>query len=133
MKTKIIVFAVLLLVITTAFISIDKFQVTTGPHGGRLQQAENFNIETNTSNSEFYAYLLNKQYKPVSNKGVTCKIRFLFPDSTNIDVTLMPYKEDGFRIESSVAGYHSYWVIFHAFGKNISAKFENQIAIVQEK
>ena len=133
MKTKIIVFAALLLVITTAFISMDKFQVTTGPHGGRLQQAEKFNIETNVSNLEFYAYLLDKQYKPVSNKGVTCKIRFLFPDSTNIDVSLKPYQEDGFRIESSVAGYHSYRVIFNAFGENISAKFENQIAIVQEK
>ena len=133
MKTKIIVFAVLLLVITTAFISMGKFQVTTGPHGGRLEQAEKFNIETNASYSEFYAYLLDKQYKPVSNIGVTCKIRFLFPDSTNIEVSLKPYQEDGFRIESSVSGYHSYRVIFHAFGENISAKFENQITIVQQK
>ena len=133
MKSNIIGFAVLLLVITTAFVSMDKNQVITGPHGGRLQEAENFNIEVNTTYSEFYAYLLNKQYKPISNKGVTCKIRFLFPDSTNIDVTLNPYKEDGFRIESSVSGYRSYRVIFNAFGENISAKFENQIAIVQEK
>ena len=133
MKTKIIVFAVLLLVITTAFISMGKFQVTTGPHGGRLQEAEKFNIEVNTSNSEFYAYLLNKQYKPISNKGVTCEIRFLFPDNTNLDVTLKPYQEDGFRIESSISGYHSYRVIFNAFGENISAKFVNQINIVQKK
>lgn len=133
MKTKIIVFAVLLLVITTAFISTDKFQVTTGPHGGRLQQAEKFNIEANASFSEFYTYLLDKQLKPISNKGITCKIRFLFSDSTNIDVTLNPYQEDGFRIESSVSGYHSYRVIFNAFGENISAKFENQINIVQKK
>ena len=133
MKTKIIVFAVLLLAISTAFISMDKFQVATGPHGGRLQQAEKFNIETNTYNSEFYAYLLDKQYKPISNKGVTCKIRFLFPDTTNLDFTLKPYQEDGFRIESSITGYHSYRVIFNAFGENISAKFENQITLVQKK
>lgn len=133
MKTKIIVVAVLLLVIITAFISMDKFQVTTGPHGGRLQQAKEFNIEVNTSHSEFYAYLLDKQYKPISNKGVSCEIRFLLPDSTNLDVTLMRYKEDGFRIESSVSGYHSYRVIFHAFGENISAKFENKIVLVREK
>ena len=133
MKTKNIVFAVFLLVITTGFVSMHKFQVITGPHGGRLQQTEKFNIETITYNSEFYAYLLDKQYKPISNKGVTCKIRFLFPDSTNIDVTLMPYKEDGFRVESSVSGYHSYRIIFYAFGEDISAKFENQIATVQKK
>ena len=133
MKTKIIVFAVLFIVISTAFTSMDKFQVTTGPHGGRLQQVKNFNIEVNTSYSELSAYLLDKQYKPISNKGVSCEIRFLFPDSTNLDVSLKPYKEDGFRIESSVSGYHSYRVIFHAFGENISAKFENQIAIVREK
>lgn len=133
MKTNIIGFAVLLLVMTTAFVSMDKFQVITGPHGGRLQEADKFNIEVNTTYSEFYAYLLNKQYKPISNKGVTCKIRFLFPDSTNLDVNLKPYQEDGFRIESSVSGYHSYRVIFNAFGKNISAKFENQIAEMQKK
>ena len=133
MKTKIIVFAVLLIVISTAFISMDKFQVATGPHGGRLQQAEKFSIETNTYNSEFYAYLLDKQYKPISNKGVTCKIRFLFPDTTNLDFTLMPYQEDGFRIESSITGYHSYRLTFNAFGESISAKFENQITLVQKK
>ena len=133
MKTKTIVFAALLLVITTAFISMDTFQETTGPHGGRLQQVEKFNIEVNTVNSEFYAYLLNKQYKPISNNGVTCKVRFLFPDNTDIEVSLKPYQEDGFRIESIVSGYHSYRVIFNAFGENISAKFENQIAIIQKK
>lgn len=133
MKTKITVFAVFLLVLTAAFISMDKIQTTTGPHGGRLQQVEKFNIETKTSYSEIYAYLLNKQSKPMSNKGISCEIRFFFLDGTDLDVTLKPYQEDGFKIESSISDYQSYRVMFNAFGKNISAKFENENAIVQKK
>jgi hypothetical protein len=133
MKTKIIVFAVVLSIITTAFISTNLFQTTSGPHGGRLQQVENFNIEIKTSSPEFYAYLLNKQFNPIGNKGVSCEIRFYFPDSTDLDVTLKPYQNDGFRMESSLSGYQSYRVLFNAFGKTISAKFENENAIVLKK
>ena len=133
MKTKIFVFAGLLSVITVAFISMNTFQVTTGPHGGRLQQVDDFYIEMKISSPEFYAYLLNKQYKPISNNGVSCEIRLFFPDSTDLEVTLKPFKEDGFRMESSVSGYQSYRVMFKAFGKTISAKFENENNMAQEK
>lgn len=133
MKTKIIVFAVVLLIVTTAFISMNTFQVTTGPHGGSLQQAGDFNIEMKTTFPYIYTYLLNKQFQPISNKGVSCEIRLFFPDSTDLDITLAPYQEDGFRIESSISGYQSCRVIFNAFGKTISAKFENENAIVQQK
>ena len=133
MKTKIIVFAVLLSVITTAIISMDTFQVTTGPHGGKLQQADDFNIEMKTSYPHFYTYLLNKQCQPISNKGVSCEIKFFFPDGTTFDTPLKPYEEDGFTMESSISSYNSYRVTFHAFGKIVSAKFENENAIVKKK
>ena len=57
MKIKIIAGIVLLLAITTAFISMDNFQVITGPHGGRLQQAKELNIEVNTSCSDFRTFI----------------------------------------------------------------------------
>lgn len=101
--------------------------------GGRLQQVDDFYIEMKISSPEFYAYLLNKQCKPISNKGGSCEIRLFFPDSTDLEVTLKPFKEDGFRMESSVSGYQSYRVMFKAFGKTISAKFENENAIAHEK
>lgn len=132
MNIKVIVFIVFLSATTSEFISMNSAQTHSGPHGGRLQQSENFNIETKTFHSEFYAYLLNAQCKPINNNGISCEIRFFFSDSSNLDVTLKPYHEDGFRIESSVSGYQYYRVIFNAFGKIISAKFENENAIVKK-
>lgn len=133
MRTKIILFTIFILAITAAFISMNKVQTMAGPHGGRLQQAEKFNIETKISYSEIYAYLLNKQCKPISNKEITCEIKFFFPDSTAFVSNLKPYGEDGFKIESNITGYQSYRVSFNAFGKIISAKFENENLIVLKK
>ena len=133
MKTKIIVFVVLLSVLTVAFISTDTFQVTTGPHGGRLQEVDDFNIETKTAFPNIYTYLLNKQCQPISNTGVSCEIKFFLTDGTTLDIPLKPYEVDGFTMESSILSYNSYRVTFHAFGKPVSAKFENENAIVQKK
>lgn len=133
MKAKIILLVVLLSGITASFVLIDNFQTTTGPHGGSLKPAENFYIEMKTSYPGFYTYLLNRQCKPIGNKGISCEMKFLFPDSTNLDVELQPYLEDGFRTESNILGYHSCRVTFHAFDKVISAWYENENAIVQKK
>ena len=133
MRTKIILFILLFSGITFAFISMNTFQISTGPHGGNIQQAGNFNIEMKVSHPDFYAYLLNKQCRPISNKGVSGEIRFFFRDSTSLDIPLKPYEEDGFRMESSVSDYYSYRVTFHAFGKFISAKFDNENVIAQKK
>ncbi len=133
MKTKIILLALLFSGITFVFISMNIFQITTGPHGGNIKQVDDFNIEMKIPHPDFYAYLLNKQCKPINNKGVSGEIRFFFPDSTSLDIPLQPYEEDGFRMESSVLDYYSYRVTFHAFGKFISAKFENENAIARKK
>lgn len=133
MKTKIIIFGLLLLGSTAAFKSMDFLQTNKGPHGGRIQKAENFNIETKVSYPYFYAYLLNEQLKPLGNKGMACEIKFTYTDSTSLDFPLKPYQEDGFRLESTVSDYNSYRITFHAFGRSVSAKFENENAIVRKK
>lgn len=132
MKTTIIVTAFLLLGVTAAFISIDKSSEAKGPHGGKLKRAGEFNIELKTSYPDFYAYLLDKKYGSTSNKGITCEIKFMFPDSTFQDISLKPYQEDGFKMVSTVSGYYSYRVVFNVSGKYISANFEDDNVIVHK-
>jgi hypothetical protein len=133
MTAKIALYAVFLLGITAAFRPLETSQPGTGPHGGRVQQAENFNIETKYSYPYFYAYLLTNQNKSIANKGVAGEIKFFFTDSSSFDLPLKPNQQDGFRLESSIADYNAYRVTFHAFGRNISAKFESENAIVKKK
>lgn len=133
MKIKIFLFGLLILGITIAYSSMDPPQAKEGPHGGRVQKAEIFNIETKVSYPYFYAYLLNEQYKPLGNKGMACEIKFTYTDSTSLDFPLKLYEEDGFVLESTVSDYNSYRVTFHAFGRTVSAKFENENAVVRKK
>jgi hypothetical protein len=133
MKIKIVLFVLFLLGIIGLFISMNTFQPNTGPHGGRIQTADNFNIESKTSHPYFYAYLLNTKNKPVNNKDLACEIKFYYTDSTSLDFPLKPYHEDGFQLESTITDYNAYRITFHAFGRNISARFENENAIVQKK
>jgi hypothetical protein len=133
MKVNILLFGLFLLGITIAFSSMDTQNSIKGPHGGRVQKAENFNIETKDSYPYFYAYLLNEQLKPLGNKGMACEIKFNYNDSTSLDFPLKPYNDDGFSIESAVSDYNSYRITFHAFGRTVSAKFDNENAVVRTK
>ena len=121
-----------LLGISIVFISMKTIQTSTGPHGGRVKKVENFNIETKTNYSEYYTYLLNNKNEPISNKGISCEIEFLFLDNTSLDFPLKKYQEDGFKLESSITGYESYRITFYAFGKAIATTFENESAIVKK-
>jgi hypothetical protein len=132
MKKKLILSALFLLGITIVFISMNAFTTVTGPHGGRVQKAENFNIETKSSYPYFYAYLLTDQNKSIPNKGVACEVKFFLTDSTSLDFAFKPYQDDGFRVESTVTDYNAYRITFHAFGRNISSRFENENAIVRK-
>lgn len=133
MKTKTSLSVALILGLAAIIISMNTFPQNQGPHGGRVQKAENFNIESKSSYPFFYAYLLNDQNKPISNKDIACEIKFFLTDSTILDFPLKPFGEDGFRIESTIRDYNSYRINFHAFGRNISSKFENENAIVRKK
>jgi hypothetical protein len=133
MKAKILLIILIFLGLTALFISMKSSQINAGPHGGRIQQADNFNIEAKVSDPYFYAYLLTKENQSIENKGMSCEISFFFADSTNLDFPLKPHSKDGFRLESTISDYLSYRITFHAFGRNISAKFENENAIVRKR
>jgi hypothetical protein len=131
MKIKIILFT-LLAITAIVIISMKTLSAKSdGPHGGKVKAVEKFNIETKIVFPRFYAYLLNDKLEPINNKGMTCEIQFSFPDSIQTSLPLKPEGTDGFSIETSVSDYSSYRVTFMAFGKPISAKFENESLLVK--
>lgn len=111
---------------------VDPTILDTGPHGGIVKPAQQYNIEVKTAYPSIYAYLLDDKKNPISNKKIECTISFLMPDNTNFDVQPKPYLEDGFVVESGSTVYHSCRVTFNVQGKSVSALFENQNVIVQK-
>ena len=109
------------------------YQPNIGPHGGTVKEVENFNIEVKISTSSIYAFLLDKKLKPINNKGIFCEIKFFPPDNIPIDVTLKPYQQDGFVLESTSVIYDFFRVAFNVNGKSVSEKFYNENAIVEKK
>lgn len=132
MKAIIVLFGLLLSGIILLY-SLKLKQSTVGPHGGEVKQAENFNIEMKAAFPNLYFYLLDQKLKPIENKGISCEVRFFFPGDTSTDLTIKPFQEDGFILEASKIVYNSCRVTFNVFGKSISAKFEKESIIVQEK
>jgi ABC-type cobalt transport system substrate-binding protein len=131
MRTKIILI-ILLLILAAMLISLNYFQSSTGPHQGTVKKAGEYNIEVKNSYTNFYAYLLDKKSKPISNKGISCEVKFVFGDHTGISIPLIPYKDDGFTTEDVVPEFYSCSVNFNVMGKLISAKFENENTIAQK-
>jgi len=130
MKTKFILIA-LLLVTAMVLIAQTFSQTTVGPHGGTVQQVEKYQIEMKNPFPNFYAYLLDNKSKPISNKSISCNVRFFFPDNTSMDAELKQFGDDGFSLESATAKFYACRITFNVFGKNVSARFESESAIVQ--
>jgi hypothetical protein len=133
MKTKHI-FSTLFVGIAIVFVSFNSYQsAIIGPHDGIVKEAGDYNIEIKNSEPTLYAYLLDKKLKPIANKGILCEARFLFSDSTNVNIHLKPYGNEGFSMESSALKYNSYRIYFNVNGKMVSAQFENESLIVEKK
>jgi hypothetical protein len=125
MNTKLILFGLILSGIVVLY-SVNRYQGTTGPHGGELKPAENFNIELKEAFPNLHCYLLDQKLEPVSNLGVLCEIRFFMPDETTVDLNLKPFLNDGFILESNTIVYNSCRVTFNISGKSVSAKFNKE-------
>lgn len=132
MKTKLLLSVLILTGIILAY-SFNTKQGTTGPHGGRLRQAEKYNIEMKVVHPNLYIYLLDQKLQPISNKGVSCEAKLFFYDNTSVDVPLKPFGEDGFIMESGITDFHSCRITYNLYGKILSTRFENENAIVQKK
>jgi hypothetical protein len=131
MKRKIIFIAFFILLSIT-LISLNFLQPSIGPHYGVVKEAGEYNIEMKSSFTSFYAYLLDKQNKSVSNKGIFCETKFDFTDGTFVNIPLSPYGEDGFSCELNKSKFFSCTINFNVSGKRISANFENFNPVVKK-
>ena len=132
MKTKIILIA-LLVIAALLLISLKIYQTSEGPHGGTVKRAEGYNIEMKNSHEGIFTFLLDKNLKPINNKGISFRLKLFYPDDINTDSELKPFGEDGFFSESIPKYYSSCEITFHVSGKNISAEFENETLFVKKK
>jgi len=103
-----------------------------GPHGGVLKKTGDYYIEMKNPENYFFAYLLDKKLKTVSNKTILADVRFFMPDSTVVDVKLMPGPDNSFTTKS-IPGFTACKIIFKISDNEISASFENQVKIAEVK
>lgn len=92
------------------------------PHDGVIRKAGNYFIEMKTGEKKLYAYLLDKKLKLIDATGVTGEARFLFPDSTDVNVPLTLLGKDTFTCETP-AGYSACRITFNIKGKSVFANF----------
>lgn len=126
-----IVFLAFLYCILIALVSWNKAQAK-GPHGGILKKTQNYFIEINTPGKFIYAYLLDKKLKTIDDKELACDLKILSPDNTTFNLKLKPTADGGFMGEN-LNGFNGSVITFTAFGKTISAKYENASVLVEEK
>lgn len=129
---KKIFFILLFGLLSKILLAQDTLNIKTGPHGGKVKQSDNYNIEILDPLGNIYAFLLNYDLKPVSNKNITGHLTFYFPDDVNNDYSLKPYGPDGFFAECPY-GFYSFKVTFNFSNKKISALFDNDAEIVRKK
>ncbi len=106
------------------------FQVQ-GPHGGIVKKADNYFIEITNPDKFFFVYLLDKNSKTISNKGISADVKFFLPDSSIFNVQLKPSADDAFT-GSGVPEFYACRVTFNVFGKSVSAKFENMASVAKK-
>jgi len=130
-SAQIKIFSFILLFVGISLISSNAFQ-TKGPHGGMIKAADNYFIEVTNPDKLFFAYLLDKDSKAISNKGISGDIKYFLPDSSIFDVQLKPSGDDAFSGEG-IRGFYYCKVTLNVFGKPVSARFENTTLIARKK
>ena len=113
--------------------SLGVYTALNGPHGGVVKPAGKYNIEMKSLATHFRAYLLDEHTHPLSNKGITCKVKFMFADSTLVDADLTPFGGDGFESTSIVGNFQSARITFNVRNESVSAVFANESVFVKGK
>lgn len=103
-----------------------------GPHGGALKKSGDHYIEMKNPEGYFFAYLLDKKLKTVSDKQMTAEVRFFMPDSTVVDVKLAPGVDKSYTTKS-IPGFVTCKITFKAGSTEISAIFENNEQVAQSR
>jgi hypothetical protein len=103
-----------------------------GPHGGTLKKSGDYYIEMKNPEGYFFAYLLDKKLKTISDKNLTADVRFFMPDSTVVDIKLSPGSDKSYTAKS-IPGFIACKIIFKAGKNEISATFENGEQVAEAK
>ena len=107
--------------------------LSEGPHGGILKSADEYYIEMkNNPDTSFYVYLLDNKLRTISNKDISGEVKLFFSDNTSMDVRLTPSVENSFTAVIT-PGFYACKIIFHVSGKDVSAPFEKQSQIADQK
>jgi len=121
----------LFLITITALLALDS-PPSQGPHGGAIKKAEGYYVEMkNNPDTSFFAYLLTKKLKTVSNKDVTAEVKLFFPDSTATDVPLKAIAGNAFT-GKIIPGFYACKITFHIYEKEVSAQFAKEDQVVQK-
>lgn len=121
-------------ILSLIFFGFSTVQMPQGPHNGRIEKAGNlYFIEFKNLNQEIQTYLLDKTFKCIGNKDISCEIKFIYTDGTSYTKPLQPYGNEGFSSGIITSPFHSCRISFNVAGKIVSAKFENQHLLVQKK
>jgi len=104
---------------------------TIGPHGGKVQRADNYFIEMKRTNLIVHAYLLDRKQAPLGNRNLSCQAWLYYPDSTIYPLGMSAQGPDGFFGIVPDTYYTSIVIMFNADGKHVSATFENTKLVVQ--
>ena len=129
MKQKIIFWA-LIISIPLISLGMNFFQPSLGPHNGTVKKAGIYYIEMKSLQQEIHAYLLDKKLTPIGNKGVTCEVKIVYPDSSCLTKPLKTFGYDGFSAEVTSIQFVNCTIFFKISGKTVSAHFENNNLIV---
>lgn len=94
------------------------------PHGGKVEEAGAYHIETLTKDNKVSFFLLDGKAKAMSNKEVTGSVLFQFADGDSKTVLLSASGTEGFDAkDAEAATYTKAIVTFKVKGKTVSAKF----------
>lgn len=132
MKQKII-FWTFLILIPFILLGMIFFQSPVGPHDGTVKRAGVYYIEMKSLHQEIHTYLLDKKLSPIGNKGMTCEIKIVYPDSSCLTKPLKAFGTDGFSTGVASTQFVNCSVFFKISGKTISAQFENNNLIVKKR
>lgn len=112
--------------------SQDSLSQSLGPNGGIIKKVENYYIEIkNVPEINFYAYLIDKELKIISNKNISCTAEFFYPDRASLKVQLRPVPGDAFMADVA-SGYNACEIVFGAFGTTILARFKHLSSVVRK-
>ena len=110
----------------------DTLKASIGPHGGKAKRAGNYYIELLDSPGNIYAFPLNHDLKPITNKNITGQMTLYFQNDVSVDYPLKPHGADGFFAEVP-NGFYSCKVTLYISNKKTTAVFNNETEIVEKK